>query len=202
MVRQLERAFVRVNEALVVLLMMAMTALVLLNVVTRYGFQFSVTWAEELSRFLMIWVTYLGAGLALRQGNHVAFEYLQSLLPERTVVWLRTLIAVGILVFLAFLAYYGWEFSQLTMRQRSAVLGLQRGIVGLAIPVGAAVLGMHLLMTFRQFVTTNVRDDPLSASVAAPASPGELLADGGQSLPEASADRPASAADEAPEERP
>ena len=164
----LERAFVRVNEALVVVLMMVMTSLVLLNVVTRYGFQFSVTWAEELSRFVMIWVTYLGAGLALRQGNHVAFEYVQSLLPPRVVPWLRAIIAVGILVFLAFLAYYGWEFSQLMMRQRSAVLGIQRGVVGLAIPIGAVVLGLHLLMTFRQFINMSVRDDPLSASVAAP----------------------------------
>lgn len=48
-----ERIFVRLNEALVVMLMMAMTSLVLLNVVTRYAFSFSVTWAEELSRFLM-----------------------------------------------------------------------------------------------------------------------------------------------------
>ena len=164
----LERIFVRVNEFAVVVLMAVMTSLVLLNVVTRYGFQFSLTWAEELSRFMMIWVAYIGAGLALRQGNHVAFEYVQSLLPPRLVPWLRAFIALGILVFLAYLTYFGWEFSQLTMRQRSAVMGIQRGIVGLAIPIGATVLGMHLLMIFRQFVSTSVRDDPLSASIAAP----------------------------------
>jgi len=159
MLLRLERVFVRLNEAVVVVLMMTMTGLVLLNVVTRYGFQFSVTWAEELSRFLMIWVTYIGAGLALRQGNHVAFEYVQSLLPAKVVPWLRAAIGIGILVFLAYLAWFGWEFSQLTMRQRSAVLGIQRGIVGLAIPIGAVVMGMHLLMTFRQFMHKSVRDE-------------------------------------------
>lgn len=156
----LERIFIRVNEALVVLMMMAMVSLVLLNVVTRYGFHFSVAWAEELSRFLMIWVTYLGAGLALRAGNHVAFEYVQSLLPPRLVPWLRGLIALAILVFLALLAYYGWELSQLTMRPRTAALGIPRGIVGLAIPIGAAVLGLHLLMTLRQFVLAGARHEP------------------------------------------
>ncbi|CAN5783809.1 hypothetical protein BH23DEI1_BH23DEI1_00010 [soil metagenome] len=159
-----ERVFVRLNEAVVVVLMAVMTSLVLLNVVTRYGFQFSVTWAEELSRFLMIWVTYVGAGLALRKGNHVAFEYVQSLLPPRVVPFLRAGIAMAILVFLAFLAYYGWEFSQLTMRQRSAVLGVPRGLVGLAIPIGAVVFGMHLVMTFRQFVNTSVRDESETVS--------------------------------------
>lgn len=152
MLQRAETIFVRLNEALVVVLMMTMTSLVLLNVVTRYGFSFSVTWAEELSRFLMIWVTYLGAGLALRAGNHVAFEYLQSLLPRPARMVVRSIIALGILLFLALLAYYGWEFSQLTMRQRSAVLGWPRGYVGLAIPIGALVFGMHLLMTLRQFI--------------------------------------------------
>jgi len=169
MLRAAERVFVRTNESLVVVLMMAMTSLVLLNVVTRYGFRFSFAWAEELSRFLMIWVVYIGAGLALRSGNHVAFEYAQSLLPPRVVVWLRALVAVGILAFLGFLAYYGWEFSQLTMRQRSPALGIQRGVVGLAVPIGAAVLGMHLLITIRQFVTASVRDN--DGSVGPPAEP-------------------------------
>jgi TRAP-type C4-dicarboxylate transport system permease small subunit len=159
MLLRAERIFVRLNEALVVIMMMAMTSLVLLNVITRYGFSFSVTWAEELSRFLMIWVTYLAAGLALRAGNHVAFEYVQTLLPKPARLVLRLLIAIGILVFLSFLAYYGYEFSQLTMRQRSAVLGWPRGVVGLAIPIGAVVFGMHLIMTIRQFAYGGVDED-------------------------------------------
>lgn len=166
MLQNLERIFIRVNEALVVLMMMAMVSLVLLNVVTRYGFQFSVAWAEELARFLMIWTVYLGAGLALRAGNHVAFEYMQSLLPAQVIPWVRGLIALVILVFLALLTYYGWEFSQLMMRPRTAMLGIPRGIVGLSIPIGAAVLGLHLLMTLRQFVQAGIRDGPSAPSPA------------------------------------
>lgn len=173
MLQTLERIFIRVNETLVVLMMMTMVSLVLLNVVTRYGFQFSVAWAEELARFLMIWTVYLGAGLALRAGNHVAFEYVQSLLPTRVIPWVRGLIALVILVFLALLTYYGWEFSQLMMRPRTAMLGIPRGIVGLAIPIGAAVMGLHLLLTWRQFVQAGSRDEPSSSSptVHAPEAP-------------------------------
>ena len=72
--RRLERAFVRLNQGLVMLMMMAMAALVFTNVVTRYLFGFSLNWAEEASRYLMIWVAYLGAGLAMREGRHVAIE--------------------------------------------------------------------------------------------------------------------------------
>jgi TRAP-type C4-dicarboxylate transport system permease small subunit len=159
MLDKAERAFILINQVLVVVLMMSMAGLVMANVVTRYLFQFSLPWAEELSRFTMIWVTYLAAGLAMREGHHVAFEYLQSLLPERVVPWVRGFVAVGMLLFLAYLTFVGWQFSQLTMRQMSAVLQIPRGIVGLAIPIGAAVFGLHLLMIFRQYANKDVRED-------------------------------------------
>ena len=78
----LERAFVRVNQWLVVALMGSMAMLVFVNVITRYVFNFSIIWAEEFSQYLMIWIAYLGAGLALREGRHVAVEMLQDRCPR------------------------------------------------------------------------------------------------------------------------
>jgi hypothetical protein len=92
--RRLERAFVWLNQGLVMLMMMAMAALVFTNVVTRYLFGFSLNWAEETSRYLMIWVAYLGAGLAMREGRHVAIEYLQGLLPPRLAPFARGVVVV------------------------------------------------------------------------------------------------------------
>ena len=48
-------------------MMAVMVALVFTNVVTRYVFGFSVTWAEEFSQYLMVWIAFVGAGLAWRQ---------------------------------------------------------------------------------------------------------------------------------------
>jgi len=71
MLKRLENGFVLVSRAIIGLMMLAMFGMVFTNVVTRYGFGFSIGWAEEVSSFLMIWVTYLGAGLAMREGRHV-----------------------------------------------------------------------------------------------------------------------------------
>ena len=79
--RGAEAAFVRGNEVVVVLMGAVMVVLVVANVFCRYVLGFSVTWAEEFSQYLMVWIAFLGGGLALRQGRHVAVEMLQDLLP-------------------------------------------------------------------------------------------------------------------------
>ena len=76
-----ERYLVAANRAIIFLMMAVMATLVFVNVVTRYVFNFSIIWAEEVSQYLMIWIAYLGAGLALREGRHVAVEMLQDRLP-------------------------------------------------------------------------------------------------------------------------
>ena len=58
-----DREFKRANGALIVAMMAVMVALVFANVVGRYVFNRSFIWAEELSQYLMVWVTFLGAGL-------------------------------------------------------------------------------------------------------------------------------------------
>jgi len=150
--RRLERVFVLLNQGLVMLMMMVMAALVFTNVVTRYVFGFSVNWSEELSRYLMVWVAYLGAGLAMREGRHVAIEYLQGLLPPRLAPYARGAVGLLILSFLVVLTTLGWQLAQFAWRQRTPVLGLPQGAVYLAIPIGAALFGLHLLLIAKDYV--------------------------------------------------
>jgi len=158
-----ERALVLANQAAVVAMMAAMAALVFVNVVTRYGFGVSLNWSEEIARYLMVWVTYVGAGLAMREGMHVALEYLQGLLPKR---WTR--IARGglwaiILAFLITLTVAGVQFSHFAWNQRSPVMGWRMGMVYLAIPVGSLLFALHLVLIVRSFVQKDLNADELAA---------------------------------------
>ena len=60
-----ERVLVKLNRWLLIIMAGVMVVLVFLNVVCRYIFNFSIIWAEEVSQYLMVWVAFLGAGLAL-----------------------------------------------------------------------------------------------------------------------------------------
>ena len=147
-----EHAVVRINQALVIALMGSMAVLVFLNVVTRYLFNHSIIWVEELTQYQMIWVAYLGAGLALREGRHVAVDTLQDLLPAPLRRVLRQGLAVAIALFCAALAVLGVQIAAFTWNQETPVMNIPAGVPYLAVPLGAAGVLLHLLLFWRGFV--------------------------------------------------
>ena len=149
---RLEHLVVRLNQGLVVALMASMAVLVFANVVARYLFDSSVIWVEELTQVQMIWVAYLGAGLALREGRHVAVDTLQDLLPAALRRVLRQVIAAALALFLLALFVLGLQIVAFTWTQETPVLGISAGLPYLAVPLGAAALLLHLLLFWRRFV--------------------------------------------------
>jgi TRAP-type C4-dicarboxylate transport system permease small subunit len=148
----LEAVLVRVNRWLIVGLMASMVVLVFANVIARYVLGRSMIWVEEFTQYEMIWVTYLGAGLALREGRHVAVDTFQDLLPERWRTHLRTLIACALAVFLAVLCVLGVQIALFTWDQETPVMNVPAGLPYLAVPVGAAACLLHLVVFWRSFV--------------------------------------------------
>ena len=59
-----------------------MTAMVFLNVALRYLFNDSIIASEELSRWLLVWLTFIGAVVALKEGAHLGTEMVTSRLPK------------------------------------------------------------------------------------------------------------------------
>lgn len=148
---RLERGFVTANRWVVFAMMMAMATLVFVNVVCRYALGFSIIWAEEISQYLMIWIAFLGAGLALREGRHVALEMLQDRLPARVSRGLRAAIAALILIFLGAVTVLGFQFAAFVWSQETPVLNISLGIPSLAIPVGTLLFTVHLILMFRKY---------------------------------------------------
>lgn len=149
---QFERAFVRLNQALIVLLMASMAILVFANVVMRYVFNQSIFWVEEFTQIQMIWVAYLGAGLALREGRHVAVDMLQDALPASLRHAVRWFIAAATALFLLALVVLGVQIAEFTWNQETPAMGLPAGLPYLGIPLGAAAMLLHLLLFWRQFI--------------------------------------------------
>ena len=53
------------------------------NVVLRYGFGYGISWAEEVTRYTMLWTVFVGAGVIAREGTHVSMEAFFNLWPEK-----------------------------------------------------------------------------------------------------------------------
>ena len=118
-----ERMFLEANRWVLVLLLAVMAAMVVGNVISRYVFLHSYTWVEELSRYLMIWAAFLGAGVALRVGGHIAVDSLQEALPAAGARWLRALIVGIVGACLLVLIWLGIEYALFGWEQETPVLG-------------------------------------------------------------------------------
>ena len=152
MLEKFERFFVKANQVLIGLMMLVMFILVFINVVGRYGFNVSYAPAEEISTFLMIWVAYLGAGLALREGRHAAIDMIQDRLPVNLRRPLRGLLGGVILAFFGTLTWLGIRMSIFGWSQETIATQIPTGIPYLAIPLGALIFCMHLILTFKDWM--------------------------------------------------
>lgn len=148
----LERAFLAANRWLLIVLLGVMATLVIGNVISRYAFSHSFTWVEEATRYMMIWAAFLGAGPALRVGGHIAIDTLQAAVPVAFARLLRVVIVAIVAATLVTMVWLGIEYVDFAWYQESPVLGWSLGKVYLALPVGAALMLVHLAMVARLWV--------------------------------------------------
>jgi TRAP-type C4-dicarboxylate transport system permease small subunit len=163
-----ERVFVGLNRWLLILLLASMVVIVFANVVMRYVIGTSVIWSEEAARHLMIWMTFVGSGLALRTGAQLGIDSLQGVLPERGARLLRLALALGMLLLFVLLAWHGVDYALRTRFQTSAALGVSMMYVYIGMPVGCALMAAHLLLILRRYVAGGeyVGDDGVTHDTA------------------------------------
>ena len=159
--------FLRVNRALLIIILAAMATMVFTNVALRFLTDHSILWVEEVSRYLMIWLTFLGAGLVMRHGGHIGIDTLQEKFPRRA-AHLRALIFLLLLGFFAFMAWIGTRYAVLTWSQTTPVLEIPVGLVYLAVPAGFLLLTAHLLLMAAPYVRRNefIIDDEFDPEAA------------------------------------
>ena len=119
--------------------MIALAAVITLQIVSRVFFT-SFAWTEEVARFLLIWITFLGAALAFQQGRHIAVTFVRDLMPLNL---RRIITGAGILVAIAFLvtlAMIGWKYSGIQSFQKSPSLRISMFWVYLVMPASAAIM--------------------------------------------------------------
>jgi TRAP-type C4-dicarboxylate transport system permease small subunit len=151
MLAHFDRALTRGNRWLVVGILAAMAVMVFANVALRFLTDHSILWVEEVSRYLMIWLTFLGAGLVLRYGGHIGIDTLQDAVP-RHAPWIRASIFLVLFAFFAVMIWLGVRYTLLTWAQTTPVLQVSMGAVYLAMPIGFGLAVVHLLLMAAPYV--------------------------------------------------
>jgi TRAP-type C4-dicarboxylate transport system permease small subunit len=151
MLSTFDRALIRVNRWAVIAILAAMASMVFTNVVLRFLSDHSILWVEEVSRYLMIWLTFLGAGLVLRYGGHIGIDTLQVSVP-RLATRIRAVIFLVMLAFFVVMLWLGVRYAAFTWSQTTPVMQIPIGAVYLAMPIGFALMIVHLMLMAAPYV--------------------------------------------------
>jgi len=137
----------RIEEFFISMALLFVTLLLFINVITRYSFGYSIKWAEELTRYLLIWVTFVGSSVCVRKQKHVGIDVLLTKCPTGKRWIISLIIAVIGLLFSFILTVYGWKIthSVILSKQLSPAMMLPMYLIYISIPIGG------LLMSIRYF---------------------------------------------------
>ena len=141
----LNRALVALETCTAGALLVAVAVVVLLQVLMRYLFAYPNPWSEEVSRYCFIWLSLLGASLAVEHRAHFRFDQVTGKLAPRTKRAVETGARAVVLIFAFLLIGTGIALMDLTMAERSPALNLPVALVYAAAPVSGALMVIHML---------------------------------------------------------
>lgn len=145
---RLSRALAWGENAALGLGMALSTALILVQVVLRYGFNTGIPWAEELAVYAMIWTAFIAASAAMRTNGHLTVDLVLLLVGTRALAWIRR---AGLVILVAFglaLATFGFQLVRQAMDfgQLSAGLQAPMWLVYLILPISGALVTLRAVM--------------------------------------------------------
>jgi TRAP-type C4-dicarboxylate transport system permease small subunit len=106
-----------------------MAAVVFYQVFTRYVLADSAGWTEEIARYFLVAVVFIGASMSVRKNNHIQVDYFFRLMPPLMARAVSTLVDAVRCLFLGYASWLTWLLLHRIGRQQMAVIDLPVGLV-------------------------------------------------------------------------
>jgi tripartite ATP-independent transporter DctM subunit len=136
----LNRGAMQLVAAVAAALVVIETLVLLAGVVYRYALHDPLIWSDELASTLFIWLSMLGAVLALDRGEHMRLTAIVNRLSPRWRVWFETVAALVVCVFVLMIIGPAVEHASEQMAITTPALEIPDGLRAAALPVGAVLM--------------------------------------------------------------
>ena len=121
-----------------ILLFILMTLIVWAQIFYRFVLGDGIIWAEEIAKYMMVWMALLGAAVVFYEKGHIAINYF--ILGRSFLRYIQMFHALLSAILFALLIYYGINYAEFGLRSISPASGITRFFPYLAIPVGGGFL--------------------------------------------------------------
>lgn len=139
---EIDLSDLRWEDSVVLIVFWVLAFVVFLQFFTRYVINASLGWTEEVARFLLIGVTFIGAVMATRKHSHIAVEFVYAWVPRplrRVAQAVLDLVSTG---FFALLAWYSWKVAERTVQQMIS-LNVPQALIYQVVAVCFALMALH-----------------------------------------------------------
>jgi len=142
--RSLSDRINKYSEILLFILMITMIIITTMQVIFRFFFE-ALSWSEEITRFLLVFASLVGAAVAFKRGSHIAITFFVNKLPSL----LNKIIAISVqilgILFFVIMTWYGGIMMISEASQSTPALGFSMLWIYLMYPVMGCVILIHLL---------------------------------------------------------
>ena len=147
----------KICGAICVAMIAAMVLLTAAQIVFRTWFT-ALSWSDEVTRYLLVWSTFLGATCVYRHSGNISITFIQEAFPDRVSKALRVAVHAICFVLFAVLLYYGWNYVGSLNRTASSI-PLKMSQIYLCMPISMCILMIHaFVMTIDEFQKKEAND--------------------------------------------
>ncbi|MBQ6738272.1 MAG: TRAP transporter small permease [Synergistaceae bacterium] len=131
----------KICGVLIALMLSLMVIFTIAQVVCRTWFT-ALSWSEEVTRFLLIWSTFLGASCVYRHDGNIAILIFQNLFPDSVKKILRITVHILCLILFCILCYYGFLYCGRQVRMAAAI-PIRMKYIYMCLPISMIILVIH-----------------------------------------------------------
>lgn len=137
----------RFEDILLIAMFVAMVAIIFMQVIMRYAFNNSLSWSEELGKFLFVWLSWVGISIGARRREHIKITMLIDKLPYRIARSMDVLVELILIGICGITAYYGVTlvFSQVGTHYAGIRISMSWGY--LAVVIGCVLMMIRSIVT-------------------------------------------------------
>ncbi|MGE7544399.1 TRAP transporter small permease [Sporosarcina newyorkensis] len=144
MIRKLSYWLDVTSRVFIVFFLILMTLVLATQVVLRYFFHMGIIWSDELARFLMIALVYIGAASAIRDNSHIKVSVFEDEFPGLR-KWFAPIQWVMIFIYSVFLIKFGFDTLKVVGTQNSSNMEISMAWIYVVIPLSGILTIVHLL---------------------------------------------------------
>lgn len=144
--RKIERVLGKAIVGITGTILVAITIIIFVQVIFRKVLSNSLSWSEELTRYMMVWMTFLATGYILGHGLHSNIDAVLKRLPKSVQFVVKKINGLLLIFFSIIVLKYGFALTILGANQKSSALVIPMNYVYLAIPAGGLIMLFYSLL--------------------------------------------------------